>query len=344
MKFIQIVANVIFLSIVVSVLFTCLLNKELSPNTVYLGLIHGSIIGLFVGIVNAFKKQFLHFQLRSLPFLMVSGLYSAIYFLAILMGRAIGIMTTEKGVFELFPLKDPNFTSTIIFVSGAIIFFNLIEQLSLFVGQKQLLNFATGKYRKSRKESRMIMFIDMKDSTKIAEQIGDELYVELLDRVFALMSVPLKESGGEIYKYIGDEAIITWQKNLIDPSIPIQFFKSFQKLLEEQAQHFLNHYSAQPTFRAGIHYGSMIIGELGSIKKEIALIGDSLNTTSRILQKAKTLNKELMVSELLGKRLSENNPNFCFENLGGQQLKGKEALMNLYSMPTKSSLSKEMNI
>jgi len=38
-----------------------------------------------------------------------------------------------------------------------------------------------------------------------------------------------------------------------------------------------------PDFRAGLHCGPVAVGELGSLRKEIALIGDTMNTAARIL-------------------------------------------------------------
>jgi len=72
----------------------------------------------------------------------------------------------------------------------------------------------------------------MTNSTKIAEQIGDAKFLSLLDDFFSLMTIPLKESKGEIYKYIGDEAIITWTKNQVDADIPVRFFYRFKKEIQ----------------------------------------------------------------------------------------------------------------
>jgi adenylate cyclase len=38
--------------------------------------------------------------------------------------------------------------------------------------------------------------------------------------------------------------------------------------------------------RAGLHCGPVVIGEMGSLKKEIVFLGDTVNTTARIQNSA----------------------------------------------------------
>ena len=46
--------------------------------------------------------------------------------------------------------------------------------------------------------------------------------------------------------------------------------------------------------------GSHVAGEIGDVRREIAYVGDTLNVTARLLDTAKTLGQEVLVStELL---------------------------------------------
>ena len=42
-------------------------------------------------------------------------------------------------------------------------------------------------------------------------------------------------------------------------------------------------FGLRAAFRVGLHSGPVVVGEMGTIKKEIALIGDTLNTAARIV-------------------------------------------------------------
>lgn len=344
MSFLQIVQRITFLAIIIAIFFVSIQRREFTGTSISIGIIHGTITGMLLGFVVALKNTIFNFHLKRVPFLLVILLVSIFYIVTILFGRGLGMIITHGRSFELIPDNDPHFTGAVFFTFGTVLLYNLLDQISLLTGQKQLLNFAIGRYSNPQIESRMIMFIDMKDSTTITEQIGDKKYLSLLDDFFSLMDIPLKHSKGEIYKYIGDEAIITWPKKLQDAQIPVQFFQNFKKSIANQSVQFEQKYGLIPSFRAGLHYGSMMIGELGSAKKEIALIGDSLNTTARILQIAKTLNKELVTSELLGKQFTGEHPFIVAEDLGKQQIKGKEEELNLFSLRKKNKQTRVRKI
>jgi class 3 adenylate cyclase len=56
-------------------------------------------------------------------------------------------------------------------------------------------------------------------------------------------------------------------------------------------------------FRAGLHCGPVLVGELGFVKKEIALIGDTMNTTQRIQDACREANCRVLVSAALLDRI-----------------------------------------
>jgi len=48
------------------------------------------------------------------------------------------------------------------------------------------------------------------------------------------------------------------------------------------AAYYLSKYGRVPVFKAGIHGGKVMALEVGSVKKELAYLGDIVNTTARI--------------------------------------------------------------
>ena len=56
-------------------------------------------------------------------------------------------------------------------------------------------------------------------------------------------------------------------------------------------------------FRAGLHCGPVVVGELGFVKKEIARIGDTMNTTPRIQDACREANCRVLVSAALLDRI-----------------------------------------
>ncbi|HEY2539286.1 MAG TPA: hypothetical protein VGI28_07290 [Stellaceae bacterium] len=55
-----------------------------------------------------------------------------------------------------------------------------------------------------------MMFLDLHDSTRHAERLGDVNFHSFLNLIFFDMSDPVLAARGSIYRYVGDEIIITW--------------------------------------------------------------------------------------------------------------------------------------
>jgi len=56
-------------------------------------------------------------------------------------------------------------------------------------------------------------------------------------------------------------------------------------------------------FRAGLHCAPVVVGELGFVKKEIALIGDAMTTTQRIQDACRSANCRVLISAALLDRI-----------------------------------------
>jgi hypothetical protein len=54
------------------------------------------------------------------------------------------------------------------------------------------------------------------------------------------------------------------------------------------ASHLSERHGHIPVFRAGVHAGPLVAGEIGGFKREIALLGDTMNTAARIEQACRT--------------------------------------------------------
>ena len=55
-----------------------------------------------------------------------------------------------------------------------------------------------------------------------------------------------------------------------------------------------------PGFRAALHVGEIVAGQIGDVRREIAYVGDTLNVAARLLEAAKTVKRDVLVStELL---------------------------------------------
>jgi adenylate cyclase len=101
--------------------------------------------------------------------------------------------------------------------------------------------------------------------------------------------------------------------------------------IQQKKEKYMSLYGLVPTFKAGMHCGKVIAGEVGIIKRDITYSGDVLNTTSRILNKCSEFKEEIIASSELLSQL-KNSTSYVTRPLGAIQLKGKSREIVLNSI------------
>jgi adenylate cyclase len=208
----------------------------------------------------------------------------------------------------------------------------LLLQVNSKFGQGIFWDIIRGKYNTPKEERRIFMFLDLNASTTIAEQLGDKKYHELLKDFFTDITNPILDNKGEIYQYVGDEVVIAWKyEDGIENSKCIHCFFDIKAHLQTKRRKYLALYDVLPSFKAGIHCGKVVAGEVGIVKRDITYSGDVLNTTSRIQNLCKEFNQEVIVSADL---IAELDPahNFMTLMLGSIKLRGREKEVRLIAL------------
>ncbi len=202
-------------------------------------------------------------------------------------------------------------------------FVNFIRQINSLLGQNVLLNYFRGKYQLPLEEELIFMFLDLKSSTTIAEKIGLRKNHEFLNDFFHDMTDPILECKGRIYQYVGDEIVLTWhRKDGTKDNNCLHCFFDIQKDIYDKKDIYLKKYGVYPEFKAGLHFGKVITGEMGEIKKDIVYHGDTVNTSARIQAECNSYNKKLLISQDLLDIL-ELDGKYKSESMGHIKLRGK---------------------
>lgn len=188
----------------------------------------------------------------------------------------------------------------IIYALTATTSFILVYQISRKMGQGVLWNFITGKYHFPREEERIFMFMDLDNSTTIAETIGDINFNKLLNDFFYDITASIMIYNGEIYRYVGDEIVVTWKlkKGLPNANFIRTYFHA-KKTIYDLREKYLNKYGLVPKFTAGFNFGKVIVGEIGEVKSQIVFIGDAMYGTAEIEKSCRRNNTQVLVSEAL---------------------------------------------
>lgn len=213
----------------------------------------------------------------------------------------------------------------------------LLTLLFLFIRDKfgpiTFVNFLKGKYLRPKREERIFMFMDLKSSTTIAERLGEERYFNFLNDTFSTATPGILSTQGEIYQYVGDEIVISWlTKKGVNRANCINCYYKMIALLKDKSDYFDETYGTQPLFKAGLHFGHVITGEMGIVKREIVYSGDVLNTASRIQSLCNEMNTDLLVSNDLIQRIDLSVLHKKMKSIGEIILRGKQEKIELVTL------------
>jgi adenylate cyclase len=225
----------------------------------------------------------------------------------------------------------------LLYISSIVVITQFYSEFRESVGLDSLNNFFLGKYHHPVEEERVFMFVDMKSSTTIAENLGHVRYFEMLKEYFLDLSGAVIDHSGAIYQYAGDEMIVTWKlKDGLKNNNCLNCFFSMKRTLKIQQDKYERKYGLLPGFKAGLHYGTVTAGEIGSLKKEIIFTGDVLNTSARIQGLCNQFGADLLVSEDLIKVL-HLPASYTITTVGETLLKGRSKPMELFAISINNS-------
>ena len=110
------------------------------------------------------------------------------------------------------------------------------------------------------------------------------------------------------------------------------FFKIQETLLERKAHYKSTYNGISPAFKAGLHYGYVMAGEVGLVKRDIAYSGDVLNTAARIQSKCNEFGVDILMSKYLLDKIGLSQQSFNPLKIGEILLRGKKENVVLYTV------------
>ena len=209
-----------------------------------------------------------------------------------------------------------------------------VTQLFLEINDKYapgvFIDILGGKYINPKEEKRIVMFLDLKDSTPIAERLGHEKYFLFIREFIRLVAEAVTMHEGIIYQYVGDEVVVSWLYSESNIKRPLMSIITARKRIQQKSEWFRRRFDEIPEFRVGIHVGVVTVGEIGVIKKDLAMSGDTMNTTARIRSACTELNQKYIVSKAY--KEVANLTDWQLQSLGMIDLKGKGEGVELFSL------------
>src|ERR1700733_2698256 len=289
------------------------------------GMISGPIYGLLLGLTLGYVELFvldgpLRDWLGNLPFtanlIVRSAIYAAII-MALQLVQVGEIITGSPGG------STTDFWSGVTIAAVISVLMNLAFAIANLIGARALMNFATGRYHSPVTENRFVLFVDIAGSTGVAEGLGGPAIHRLLDRTFRLLTLSVVDYRGEVLNYVGDEVIVTWPER--DGAIdcrPLRCFVAMRDELAGAADQLAREFGVSPRIRGSLHFGPVIIGEIGDVKRAIVFNGDVMNTAARLEELSRQVDGGFLASRAAMERFSSVPP-FAMRDLGRLPIRGR---------------------
>jgi len=293
-----------------------------SAKEIAVGILYGLILSVTLGGVSQFILEGpMRGWLGSLSFtasLMVrSAIYSAII---------VPILFFQLGGVIAGVARDPShrtFWIDITYSVACVVLANLVIGITNIIGPRAFLNFVIGRYHTPVEESRFVLFVDIAGSTGLAERLGGVAIHRLLDRTFRLLTLAVVDYRGEVLNYVGDEVIVTWREDhgAIDCR-PLRCFVAMREELSQASAQLQHEFGVVPRIRGSLHFGPVIVGEIGDVKRAIVFNGDVMNTAARLEELSRNVDGGFLASRAAMDRF-RSAPPFAVRDLGRLAIRGR---------------------
>ena len=174
-----------------------------------------------------------------------------------------------------------------------------------------------------------ICFTDIRGFTSLSETREPEELVRLLNLYFARMCEIIARHGGVVNKFLGDGMLVVFGAPTHLPDDARHAMAAAQEMLAESAR--MSRSGEFPGLRIGVglHRGVVVVGNVGGDqRREYTVIGDTVNTASRVQDLTKPLAKELLFTREVLEALGQGT----YESLGQHTVKGREAPLEIFTV------------
>ena len=182
-----------------------------------------------------------------------------------------------------------------------------------------------------------ILFSDIRDYTKISENIETEELVRQLNVYFGEMVECVTANRGTFHKFIGDAVMAVWGDIAsVSAGAEADARSAVDAALDMRARlvalNILRTADGLRPLRIGIglNHGEVLVGQIGAAQRsEFTVIGDSVNVASRLEGMTKEFHTDLAIGESVAVLLGDG---YLTRRLGRIQLKGKSKPMLVFEV------------
>ncbi len=173
----------------------------------------------------------------------------------------------------------------------------------------------------------LVMFADIRNFTSYSEQNKPSDVIQNLNTFHTRMVEIILRHQGIIDKFLGDGLMaifgVEGKGNISENAVAAAI---------EMHEVVKNEFSSTLNIGIGLHRGTAIVGLVGSPERlEFTVIGDTVNTASRIETATKQVGTEILISDAVYQHLDDSAQRHTWRSVGHLELKGKERRIEAFA-------------
>jgi adenylate cyclase len=192
-----------------------------------------------------------------------------------------------------------------------------------------------------RRQTVAVLFADIVGFTSMAEQMMPEAVVRMLREYHERMTAPIFACGGTIDKYIGDEIFAVFgvpEATVEDAANALKCADKMLMALECWNEEREPRGEPRLAIGIGLNYGPAVLGDVGSEHSfSFTVIGDTVNTASRLQRLTRSLETPLVVGDALVEAVNSGGSNIAaalarqLHDRGEQALRGRAGAVKIWT-------------
>lgn len=179
----------------------------------------------------------------------------------------------------------------------------------------------------------VVFFSDIRGFTAFSEKRSPEEVVAMLNEYFAVMVGIINKHGGVVDKFIGDAIMAIWgapKGSDRDPHNALRACIEMRRGLNELNEKRIARGENPLMIGMGLHAGKAISGTIGSDERmEYTVIGNTVNTASRIEASTKAFGADLLVTDDV---IAHVGNEFVVDYAGAAEVKGRSEALKMYKV------------
>lgn len=206
--------------------------------------------------------------------------------------------------------------------------------------ENSLAGITSARALTGKEQQTVILFVDIRDFTKIAEHKLPFDVVYILNKYYAVCGEIIEANGGRLDKFIGDGIMAIFDATSDINQNCRNAVKAASKISNRMAgmnAELKMDFDEEMRFGMGIHAGETIVGMMGYGKtvSETA-IGDNVNVAARLEELSKKYKCQLVISKIVAEQANVETAKFQSDTV---KIRGRSEPLDIFYLDNASQLA-----